>query len=72
MSKKKEIELDPGAEKWVSDQEKQFDAETWARAAIAEGEDEAQARAKAEAEAEEEAEMMARFSDGPEDDEHDN
>lgn len=64
MSKKKEIELEPGAEKWVADEEARFDAEV-----AGANDDDDERLAKAQAEAEEEEEMMNRFSDGPEGDE---
>ena len=64
MSKKREVEIEPDAEKWVSDEDARFEAEV-----AAQSDDDARADArKRQAELEEEEEMKARFSDGPEGD----
>ena len=66
MNLDKDVEIDPDAEKWVADEDARFEAEV-----AAQSDDDARADArKRQAELEEEEEMKARFSDGPEGDEH--
>ena len=63
--KKKEIEFDPDAEKWVADEDARFEAEV-----AAQSDDDARADArKRQAELEEEQRMEWEHSQGPEGDE---
>ena len=64
MSKRKEVEIDPDAEKWVADEDARFEAEV----AAAQTDDDARADARRRQAELEEEEMKARFSDGPEGD----
>ena len=63
MSKKKEIEIDPDAEKWVSDEDTRFEAEVTA----AQADDDARADARRrQPELEEEERLEWEHSQGPE------
>lgn len=65
MSKKKEIEIDPDAEKWVADEDARFEAEV----AASQADDDARADArKRQAELEEEEREEFEHSQGPEGD----
>jgi hypothetical protein len=66
MSKRKESEVDPDAEKWLEDEDARFEAEVAAAQADAEAADEDK-RLQRQLEADEEEAMRnAGFGDGPE------